>query len=85
MLFAAGGHFTGSAQPKLVMILDGGATVSMGSASCGHQFYGVINTAGFVTFRVEETDGKVGQARYVFADDFTYGTSSGVIFTDSFE
>lgn len=84
-LFAAGGCFTGSAQPKLVMILDGGAAVSMGSAPNGQQFYGVINTAGFVTFRIEETDGKVGQARYVFADDFTFGASSGVIFTDGFE
>jgi len=30
-------------------------------------------------------DGKVGQARYVFADDFTFGTTSTVIFTDGFE
>jgi len=85
VLNAAGGHFTGQAQPKLVMILDGGAPISMGSAPNGHQFYGVINTAGFVTFRVEETDGKVGQARYVFADDFIFGTSSKAIFTDGFE
>lgn len=85
VLYAAGGHFTGSAQPKLVMILDGGVPVSMGSAPNGHQFYGVINTAGFVSFRVEETDGKVGQPRYVFADDFLFGISSAAIFADGFE
>jgi len=85
MLYAMGGHFTGSAKPKLVMILDGGAPISMGNAPSGHQFYGVINTAGFITFRVEETDGKIGQARHVFADDFIFGISSRGNFEDGFE
>ena len=84
-LYAAGGHFTGAAQPKLVMILDGGVPIPMGSAPNGHQFYGVINTLGFDTFRIEETDGKVGQARHIFADDFTFGTTSTMIFIDGFE
>ena len=84
-LYAAGGHFTGTAQPKLAMILDGGVPIPLGSAPNGHQFYGVINTLGFDTFRIEETDGKVGQARFVFADDFTFGTTSTMIFADGFE
>ena len=40
---------------------------------------------GFETFRIEETDGKVGQARFVFGDDFTFGTSLLEIFLDGFE
>ena len=43
------------------------------------QFFGVIDTTGFTTFRVEETDGKVGQERLVFGDDFTFGTTPKAI------
>ena len=84
-LRAVGGHFTGSALPKLAMILDGAAPINLGSAPNGFQFYGVIRTLGFETFRIEETDGKVGQARFVFGDDFTFGTSLSEIFLDGFE
>ena len=84
-LHAVGGFFTGAAQPKLVMILDGGPRIGLGSVPLGFQFYGVIDTLGFETFRIEERDGKIGQARYVFADDFTFGTSSSPIFSDGFE
>ncbi len=74
-LYAAGGHLTGSGQPSLVMILDGGAPIKLGRISSGgHQFFGVIDTAGFSSFRVEETAGKVGQAAFVFGDDFILGT-----------
>jgi len=75
-LYGVGGHFTGVAQPNLVMILDGGTPIGLGRLSIGgHQFFGVIDTAGYTSFRVEETDGKIGQARYVFGDDFTFGTT----------
>jgi len=84
-LHAVGGHFTGSALPKLVMILDGGAPIDLGGAGNDFQFFGVIDTLGFVTFRIEEIDGKLGQARYVFGDDFTFGTSLLTIFADGFE
>ena len=74
-LYGAGGYFTGLAQPKLVMILDGGTPIPLGFVPVGDiQFFGVIDTAGFTTFRVEETDGKMGQFRFVFGDDFTFGT-----------
>lgn len=33
----------------------------------------------------EERDGKIGQARYVFVDDFTLGTVLSEIFSDGFE
>jgi hypothetical protein len=85
-LYAAGGYFTGSNfQSRLVMILDGGAPITLGIAPIGFQFYGVINTLVFESFRIEETDGKIGQARYVWADDFTFGTSLSIIFADGFE
>lgn len=84
-LYAVGGFFTGSALPKLVAILDGGIPISLGSVPNDFQFYGVIDTGGFETFRFEERDGKLGQARYVFADDFTIGTESSVIFSDGFD
>jgi len=34
---------------------------------------------------LEETDGKVGQPRLVFADDFIIGVSPWSIFADGFE
>jgi len=75
-LRGAGGYFSGSAAPNLVMILDGGAPIGLGQVYAGEiPFFGVINTAGFDTFRVEETDGKIGQLRRVFGDDFTLGTT----------
>jgi hypothetical protein len=83
-LYGVGGYFTGQAQPKLVMILDGGTPIALGGLFAGgEQFFGVIDIAGFTSFRVEETDGKIGQERYVFADDFTI--AYGGIFSDGFE
>ena len=86
-LYGVGGYFTGSAMPNLVMILDGGAPIGLGLVFVGdHQFFGVIDTAGFTTFRVEETDGKIGQKRLVFADDFTFAQIDLLsIFSDDFE
>ncbi len=85
-LYGVGGHFTGSLGPNLVMILDGGAPIGLGQASAGYQFFGVIDTGGFTTFRFEDVDGKIGQARYVWADDFTFGTGTvSEIFSDGFE
>jgi len=75
-LYGVGGYFTGSGQPNLALLLDGGMPIVLGrSIVGGHQFFGVIDTAGFATFRFEETDGKVGQQRLVFADDFVFGTT----------
>ncbi len=75
-LYGVGGHLTGSLDPNLVMILDGGAPIGLGLVSVGDpQFFGVIDTTGFTSFRVQETDGKVGQIRLVFGDDFIFGTT----------
>jgi hypothetical protein len=75
-----GGCFFGSFGPNLVVILDGGPPIGLGLVSGGEaQFFGVIDTAGITSFRVEETSGKVGQARYVFGDDFTFGAAAADI------
>lgn len=75
-LYGVGGHFSGTATPNLAMILDGGVPIRLGWVSNGpHQFYGVIDSDGFSSFRVEETDGKIGQARFVFSDDYVFGTT----------
>jgi len=86
-LYGIGGHFMGSFGPNLVMILNGGAPIGLGVVPTGdHQFFGVIDSSGFNSFRVEETDGKVGQIRIVFADDFTIaGMFPDFIFFDGFE
>jgi len=75
-LYGVGGYFTGVAQPSLSIILDGGAPIGLGRLLIGgHQFFGVIDTAGIGSYRIEETDGKVGQVRLVFGDDFTFATT----------
>jgi hypothetical protein len=80
-LYGVGGYFTGSLGPNLVMILDGGAPIGLGLVPVGDPtFFGVIDTTGFTTFRVEETDGKVGQIRLVFADDFTFGVNPSIFY-----
>ena len=86
-LYGVGGYFVGTAAPNLVMILDGGPPIGLGLVFVGdHQFFGVIDTSGFTAFRIEETDGKVGQRRLVFADDFTIAHDDPfAIFSDGFE
>jgi hypothetical protein len=86
-LYGVGGFFTSTGDgANLTLILDAGAPIGLGRVIVGtEQFYGVIDTAGFSTFRIEEIDGKVGQSRYVFADEFSFGTDSTVIFADGFE
>ena len=86
-LYGVGGYFTGQALPNLVMILNGGTPIGLGPVGVGDgQFFGVIDIVGFTSFRVEETDGKVGQELYVFADDFTFAFSGPFsIFSDGFE
>lgn len=39
-----------------------------------HRFFGVIDTRGFSTFEIVETEGVVEDQEFIFADDFTIGT-----------
>lgn len=85
-LYGAGGYFSGTYLASMVLILDGGPPIGLGKIAHGtDQFFGVIDTTGFTTFRFEETDSKVGQSLNVYADDFTFGIDGTVIFTCTFE
>lgn len=85
-LYAVGGYISGIGQPKVAFILDAGPATTMGWISAGgYHFYGVIDPSGFDSFRLEELDGKIGQVRYVYGDDFTFGISLDTNFSDSFE
>jgi hypothetical protein len=76
----AGGYFTGTSGANIAVLLDGGAQIGLGRLpDPGHHFLGVIRTTAFSTFQFREMDGKVGQARFIFADDFTFGTGDAPI------
>lgn len=72
-LHAVGAYVHGMFGARIVMTLDGGAQTGGGQLwSAGHQFFGLIDTSpgGFTDFSFLEIDGKVGQALYVWLDDF---------------
>ena len=72
-LYGVGGFFTGFTGANLVFILDGSNQINVGKLpDPGHHFLGVIDTNGFTEFEAREIDGKIGQARFIFADDFTF-------------
>ena len=72
-LHAVGGYITGSHAANVGIVLDDLSLFSAGHVYASHQFFGVIDTrpAGFTQFEFREVDGKIGQALYIFADDFT--------------
>lgn len=72
-LHGVGGFIHGTYGAKMAVILDGGAPISLGLAGFyEEQFHGVIDagSSGFSEFEFREMDGKVGQALYVWFDDF---------------
>ena len=73
VLNGVGGYITGSHGGRVAILLDGGLPVGGGRVTAGYQFFGVIDTrpAGFTQFEFREVDGKVGQALFIFGDDFT--------------
>jgi len=79
-LHGVGGYFTGTFGANVAFILDGDELnpIAGGKLTGGHQFFGVIDarSAGFTRFECRELDGKVGQALFIFADDFTMIGSS---------
>jgi hypothetical protein len=75
-----GGFFTGTSGANVAVVLDGALQVDLGRLpDPNFYFLGVIDAgmSGFTTFQFRELDGKVGQERRIFADDFT-------ILTDTF-
>ncbi|MBU8920248.1 MAG: T9SS type A sorting domain-containing protein [Bacteroidales bacterium] len=75
-LQGVGGYITGFYGAKVGILLDD-SLYTGGAVSSGHQFFGVIDTrpAGVTRFEFRELDGKIGQALYIFGDDFTILTT----------
>ena len=73
VLHGVGGYITGTSGANVGIILDGGIPFGGGKIAGGFQFFGVIDTraTGFTQFEFRELDGKVGQALFIFGDDFT--------------
>ncbi len=74
-LFGAGGWFDGIHGANVGIVLDGDWQNPIGGGKIGVgalQFFGVIDAGptGFTEIQFRETDGKVGQALYIWADDF---------------
>ena len=66
-----GGYIAGTHGAKPAIILDGTTQIDFRQVF-GFQFIGVIDAgaAGFTRFEFRELDGKIGQALYIFGDDF---------------
>ena len=76
-LHGVGGYITGSFGANVGIVLDDLTLLAGGHITSGFQFFGAIDTrlAGFRQFEFRELDGKIGQALYIFGDDFTLLTS----------
>ena len=77
LLRGVGGYFTGTYGAKIGIALDGAAPIGGARIVGDHQFLGLVDAreAGFTRFEFRELDGKVGQALFVFGDDFVVLTS----------
>ena len=86
-LMAVGGYFSAAGIAKLEVLLDSGAPLVLGAfGNDGFHFFGVIALQPFNQFRWQETNGKVGDPRIVFADDFLFGWQlDDGIFQNGFE
>jgi hypothetical protein len=78
-LVAVGGWLesnTGGARVQFQ--LDGGVPIGFDDPTVTslHKFFGVIDTSGFTTFEIYETEGVVGDQEFIFADDFTFGDAT---------
>lgn len=74
VLHGVGGFIKGTTGGNIAIILDGTNQVGFGALpDPGHHFFGVIDTGapGITSFEFRELDGKVGQMRMIFGDDFT--------------
>jgi hypothetical protein len=76
LFYGAGGYITGMFGANIAIIVDGDLLNPIGGgklAGGGFQFFGVIDAGpdGFAEVQFRETDGKIGQALFIWADDFT--------------
>ena len=75
-LHGAGGFFTGTFGAKVAFVLDGdwqNPVVAGQLFGGGHQFFGLIDAgpASLTELQFRELSGKIGQALFLFGDDFT--------------
>jgi hypothetical protein len=75
-LFGVGGWLTSNTGGAQVQFrLDGNPVGFTDSwVTYYHKFFGVIDTRGFNTFEVLETEGVIEDQKFIFADDFTIAT-----------
>jgi len=76
--FGVGAWITGTAGGNILFVLDGNEANPVdfgdqGVVTAAHKFFGVIDTAGFSTFEIRETEGKTGDEKVIGADDFSLG------------
>lgn len=76
-LHGVGSYITGIFGANVGIVLDDLELFAGGQITNDFQFFGVIDTrlTGFRQFEFRELDGKIGQALYIFADDFTLLTT----------
>lgn len=75
-LLGAGGYFRGLSGASIAVVLDDQTPIELAKVSgTGYRFMGVISASGFRKFQFREMEGKIGQALYIFADDFTFGAA----------
>jgi len=70
-----GGYISGTAGANVAIVLEGATQYGFGQLpSPVEQFFGVIDAspAGFRAYEFQELDGKVGQERMIFGDDFVF-------------
>ena len=77
-LLGVGGWIVASqvgSRVDFIVTHDGGATTNAPfrdhSLEINHRFFGFIDTAGFTSFEIVETDGVVNQPYFIFGDDFS--------------
>jgi hypothetical protein len=81
VLYGVGGWVKGISGSKIEFVLDGERVADFGDDSTVgtvHEFFGVVDPAGFRSFEVHELEGTIDDAKYIWADDFTFGTPAGI-------
>jgi hypothetical protein len=79
-LVGVGGYLTGIHSANVAIILND-TTLYSGGPLFDYQFLGIVDTrsAGFDRFSFQEQTGKVGQAMYIWGDDFTFLTTTPAV------
>jgi len=85
LMVAIGGWIDTNTVPAgIALYLDGDLLnpVDFGGSNAltgAHQFFGVIDPAGFFLFDFRETEGTIGDQKFIFSDDFTFAFSGQLL------